>query len=85
MCVDFVSVGLKRAGISNLRFKRRPCEAKIPVDRIVTPVTLIKTLIPQHRTTFLYYWCVDPICCFYDFIYEKRLHFALQIGSLVVV
>jgi len=34
--------------------KRRPCEAKIPADRSVTPVTLIKKLISQYRTIFLY-------------------------------
>lgn len=34
--------------------KRRPCEARIPADRSVTLVTLMKKLITQHRTIFLY-------------------------------
>ena len=33
---------------TRLPTKRRPYEAKIPADRSVTPVTLMKKLIPQH-------------------------------------
>jgi hypothetical protein len=67
----------------NVWCKRCPREAKIPVNRSVIPVTLIKKLIPQHRTIFLYSWCVGLIGYFYDLIYAKWLRFYLQISQIV--
>ena len=60
--------GADRKGVIPARFKRRPCEAKIPADRSVTPVTLIEKLMSQHRTIFLYSWWAHLICCFFDLI-----------------